>query len=149
MFFPEATMKTAFTYTIMQNIMKMFHRAMKIRKYRRLSRNSLMLSPRIQTDVTVLYGRSLLDCLSSRMQPHLLSVVWTHLQTRETPFVGYKTLVVNDSCHFVMASSLLFRCIQWLHWKNTHSLKFSTAPAFTSKVLQNTDTKLMRANCVI
>lgn len=33
------------TYTIMQNIMKMFHKAMKIRKYLRLSKNSLMLSP--------------------------------------------------------------------------------------------------------
>lgn len=33
------------TYTIMQNIMKTFHKAMKIRKYLRLSRNSLMLSP--------------------------------------------------------------------------------------------------------
>lgn len=31
--------------TIMQNIMKTFHRAMKIRKYLRLSRNSRMLSP--------------------------------------------------------------------------------------------------------
>ena len=31
--------------TIMQNIMKTFHRAMKIRKYLRLSRNSWMLSP--------------------------------------------------------------------------------------------------------
>lgn len=31
--------------TIMQNIMKTFHRAMKIRKYLRLSKNSRMLSP--------------------------------------------------------------------------------------------------------
>lgn len=31
--------------TIIQNIIKMFHKAMKIRKYRRLSRNSRMLSP--------------------------------------------------------------------------------------------------------
>ena len=33
------------THKIMQNIMKTFHSTMKIRKYRRLSRNSLMLSP--------------------------------------------------------------------------------------------------------
>lgn len=38
-----------FTHRIMQNMMKMFHRAIKIRKYRRLSRNSLMLSPKRQT----------------------------------------------------------------------------------------------------
>lgn len=31
--------------TIMQNIMKTFHKAMKIRKYLRLSKNSLILSP--------------------------------------------------------------------------------------------------------
>lgn len=34
------------TYTIMQNIMKIFHKAMKIRKYLRLNKNSLILSPR-------------------------------------------------------------------------------------------------------
>lgn len=38
------------TYTIMQNIMKIFHKAMKIRKYLRLSKNSLMLSPRNQEE---------------------------------------------------------------------------------------------------
>lgn len=38
-----------FTHTTIQNMMKMFHSAMKIRKYRRLSRNSLMLSPERQT----------------------------------------------------------------------------------------------------
>lgn len=38
-----------FTHSIMQNIMKMFHKAIKIRKYRRLSRNSLMLSPKTDT----------------------------------------------------------------------------------------------------
>lgn len=36
------------TYTIIQNIMKIFQRAMKIRKYLRLSKNSLMLSPKNQ-----------------------------------------------------------------------------------------------------
>lgn len=35
--------------------------------------------------------------------------------------------------------------IMALFWKNTHSLKFNTAPAFTNKVLQNTDTKPYQA----
>lgn len=38
------------TYTIMQNIMKTFHKAMKIRKYLRLSKNSLILSPKSQEE---------------------------------------------------------------------------------------------------
>lgn len=33
------------THTIMQSIMNTFHKAMKIRKYLRLSKNSRMLSP--------------------------------------------------------------------------------------------------------
>ena len=42
------------TYTIMQNIMKTFHKAMKIRKYLRLSRNSLILSPKNQEEKPVM-----------------------------------------------------------------------------------------------
>lgn len=38
------------TYTIIQNIMKTFHKAMKIRKYLRLSKNSLILSPKNQEE---------------------------------------------------------------------------------------------------
>lgn len=69
---------------------------MKIRKYRRLSRNSLMLSPRVEKDVTLFYEAQLVKVLAIFIyfltkQSHLLSVVWTHLQTRGTPFFGYKT----------------------------------------------------------
>lgn len=42
------------THTIMQNIMKIFHKAMKIRKYLRLSKNSLILSPRNQEKLLIL-----------------------------------------------------------------------------------------------
>ena len=35
------------TYTSIQNITKIFHKAINIRKYRKLSRNSLTLSPEI------------------------------------------------------------------------------------------------------
>lgn len=68
---------------IMQNMMKTFHRAMKIRKYRKLSRNSLMLSP----------------------------------------VVGALDSSPNPCDSFLL------------------SLKFSTAPALTSKVLENRQTK--------
>lgn len=47
---PSEKMLHRVTHTIMQNIMKIFHRAMKIRKYLRLSKNSLILSPRNQEE---------------------------------------------------------------------------------------------------
>lgn len=48
------------THTIMQNIMKIFHKAMKIRKYLRLSKNSLILSPRNQQE-KLLHMQNTLD----------------------------------------------------------------------------------------
>lgn len=44
-------------------MMKMFHRAMKIRKYRRLRRNSLMLSPKVEKDVTFFNAAQLVKVL--------------------------------------------------------------------------------------
>lgn len=143
-------MLTGFTYTIMQNIMKMFHRAMKIRKYRKLSRNSLMLSPRIQTYVTVLYSSCSVDLFLN----NAITPVVSGLDSSPNPWDSFLwlqnirfTKLFMIVVVIIVIQPTLKMNIMAEFWKNTHSLKFSTAPAFTSKVLQNTDTKLMTRNC--
>lgn len=138
------------TYKIIQNIMKTFHRAMKIRKYRRLSRKSLMLSPGVEKDVTLFNAAQWVKVPYifvhvRRTQSHLWSAVWTHLQSPGTPSFGYKDDQVIMAIITVVAIITTIKMNRMApFWGNTHSLKFNTAPAFTNKVLQTQTQNVIR-----
>lgn len=139
------------THRIMQNMMKMFHRAMKIRKYRRLSRNSLMLSPERQ--IYQLGGNALgtIDVTQALLVYFFIYLLLPPLTN--TPVVGALDSSPNpwDSFLLLQTSTNYKTYLFVLHDQcglseckgNTHSLKFNTAPAFTSKVLESTDTQTL------
>lgn len=136
-------------------MMKMFHRAMKIRKYRRLSRNSLMLSPRIEIAQLVKVVCIYLFMVFFFYFNNAITPVVSGLDSSPNPWDSFLWLqnirltnlltvtitIVLPITTFKMNQTAPF-------WKDTHSLKFNTAPAFTNKVLQNTDTNSSQALAV-
>lgn len=136
-------------------MMKMFHRAMKIRKYRRLSRNSLMLSPRIETDVTLFYAAQLVKVVYIYLFIYFnnaITPVVSGLDSSPNPWDSFlwlqnirltKLLMVMITIGVTITTFKMNKMAPF--WKNTHSLKFNTAPAFTNKVLQKqTQTEVRR-----